>query len=70
MPPPPNGWNSWGKHVLAQLEQNTKDHADIHAQLVKVQVEIATLKVKSGVWGAAGAAIPVIIGLGIWALKS
>ncbi len=59
-----DGWQVWGKHVLAELERQDKQLQDINtkvsrvetllnAELSKVSVEIGMLKVKSGMWGAA-----------------
>jgi len=61
--PTSNGWNEWGKHVLAELERNQNDHASMFQRLTLIQTEIATLKVKSGLWGAAAGAIPGIVAL-------
>jgi hypothetical protein len=41
----------------------------IRKEIVKVQIDIATLKVKASMWGAVGGAIPIAIGLGIWLLE-
>ena len=60
---PANGWNEYSKMVLKELENNEKDHKIIMDKLNKIQVEIAMLKVKSGVWGAIAGLIPVIIAL-------
>lgn len=49
-----NGWLQWGKYVLKLIEDHDK-------KLDKVIVEIAKLKVKSGVWGLIGGSIPVAI---------
>lgn len=42
----------------------------LRREVVKVQIDIATLKVKASLWGALAGAIPVIVGLGIYYLKS
>ena len=56
-----NGWSTWGKHVLKELESNETDHKAIMDELNKIRVEIATLKVKSGVWGAVAGLIPAAL---------
>lgn len=62
-----NGWNEWSRHVLAELkrlsdgQKEYQEKAD--AAFLDLKVEIANLKVKSGVWGLVGGAIPVAIGL-------
>ena len=63
-------WNKWSKHVLLELKrlgECQKTHGEL---LVSIRTEIATLKVKSGVWGLLGGAIPVAIGLAIWLFKN
>ena len=65
--PPPNGWSKYVQLVLDELK------GDIHRLEGKVEnilVELAGLKVKAGLWGLAGAAIPVLLGLAIWILRS
>lgn len=32
-----------------------------HAAVLQIHVDIATLKVKAGIWGALGGAIPVLV---------
>lgn len=64
-----NGWEQWGKHVLTELKRNNTDHTDIKKQLSCIEKNIAELKVKAGLWGAFGGAIPAIIGLGFVLLK-
>ena len=38
--------------------------------LNQMSVEIGKLKVKAGIWGVLGGAIPAAIGVAIWVLKS
>lgn len=64
MPNESNGWSAYEKHVLAELSA-LKDgqvalrqaQAEANEQLVLVRIDVAMLKVKSGLWGAVGAAI-------------
>lgn len=65
-----DGWEQWGKYVLKELERLNACYTSLDKNVTDVKVEIARLKVKSGVWGAIGGVIPVAIGLGIWAIKS
>ena len=62
MPPgaPPDEWE-W---LLRELDRINAKLDDIP----KLRDEIATLKVKSGLWGAVGACIPVVVMLAynIW----
>ena len=38
----------------------------LYEQLTQVRIEIAKLKVKSGIWGVIGGAIPVVILVAIY----
>jgi len=38
--------------------------------ILSIRDDVTALKIKAGVWGALGGAIPVAIGLLIWGLKS
>ena len=68
-----NSWFAWSKTVLLQLEQDTKK-LDKHEKCLKevkdlltlARIDIAQLKIKSGIWGAIGGGIPVVVALGIW----
>jgi hypothetical protein len=60
MVPEANGWNEWSRHVLAELERNNDELKELRSALEGIRVEIATLKVKAGVWGAAAGLIPTI----------
>lgn len=68
-----NGWTLYQKLVLADLERHSKDLKAINEELKehmrKVEVEIAMLKVKSGIWGLAGGMIPVAVVLVLEFLK-
>ena len=59
--PKPNGWHEWSKHVLLELERLGKEQNETDDAMTSIKVEIAMLKVKSGVWGAIGGLIPVLI---------
>jgi len=48
----PNGWAEWSRYVLKELEDNNKDHKEILVKLNNVEVGLAVLKAKAGVWGA------------------
>ncbi len=52
----------WRKWLVVEVK-------DIKKDLQKLNVSVGGLKVKSGLWGLLGGAIPVIIGLGIYILK-
>ncbi len=56
-----NGWDEWGKHVLAEVGRLSEE---IHAMRKEQNImgkQLAALKVKSGVWGAMGACIPIAL---------
>jgi hypothetical protein len=53
-----NGWVEYKKMVLAQLDTLTTGIHDINEELKSIRVELAMLKVKSGVWGAMAGLIP------------
>lgn len=56
-----NGWTTYQKLVLAQLEQHQEALDKINDRLAEIRVEISELKVKAGVWGLVAGVIPVII---------
>jgi len=56
-----NGWNEWGRHVLAELIRLNDNIDKIEVDIRKIDTKIATLEVKSGVWGLIGGLIPIII---------
>lgn len=49
--------------MLADLENLRSDLEMIRADVAVIRLEIAQLKVKAGVWGLLGGAIPVIVAL-------
>ena len=60
-----NGWDQWAKFVLKELERLNVSYEALRKETSKIHAEVATLKVKAGLWGAAGAAIPVLLALAI-----
>ena len=58
-----NGWERWSNYVLQELKRLNSGLEGVNKELIAVRVEIATLKVKSGLWGMAGASIPILIGV-------
>ncbi len=63
-------WDKWSKHVLLELKRLGTGQDNHNVLLSEIKAQIATLKVKSGIWGMIGGAIPVAVGLAIWLLKS
>lgn len=64
-----NGWTTYQKLVLAELERHGEKLEKLEAHLNRVEIEIAMLKVKSGAWGLMGGAVPVVIMLLVEFLK-
>lgn len=58
----PAGWGSYERMVLAKLEELSDDIKEIQATQSRQNVEIAMLRVKSGLWGATAGLIP----FGLW----
>lgn len=56
-----NGWSEWRRHVLNELGRLEDHHRFMNQQLQKILIEVAMLKVKSGVWGLMGGLIPVVV---------
>lgn len=56
-----DGWPEWSNHVLQELKRLSESNELQTTELSEIRVEIATLKVKSGVWGAAAGAIPSVL---------
>ncbi|MBW1812509.1 MAG: hypothetical protein JRJ39_02205 [Deltaproteobacteria bacterium] len=65
-----DSWYVWSKHVLMQLETDGKCLRELKESITKLRVEVGQLKVKSGIWGLIGGAVPVAIGLAVWLLKT
>jgi len=57
--------NTWEWWVYRELGRISEIQNVMNDKVTKIQIEIATLKVKAGVWGVVGAAIPVVIMLGL-----
>jgi len=54
-------WNEWRNHVLVEIERLHTAQNEMKEDLSDIKQEIATLKVKAGVWGAVAGAIPAIV---------
>ena len=64
MSPPKSGSNNWSEYqklVLAELERHGKLISEIDSKISDIRVELAMLKVKSGIWGAAAGLISVLV---------
>ena len=58
-----NGWSKYEKMVIDKLDDHDDKFSGIEDKLTQIQVDIATLKVKAGVWGGIGGLIPAIIAI-------
>ncbi len=58
-----NGWSKYEKMVIDKLDDHDDKFNGIESKLTQIQVDIATLKVKAGIWGGIGGLIPVVIAI-------
>ena len=58
-----NGWSQYEKMVIDKLDDHDGKFNGIEDKLTQIQVDIATLKVKAGVWGGIGGLIPAVIAI-------
>ena len=58
-----NGWSQYEKMVIDKLDDHDQKFTGIEDKLTQIQVDIATLKVKAGVWGGIGGLIPAVIAI-------
>ena len=54
-------WSEYQKLVLAELERHGSLISEVDQKISDLRVEIAMLKVKSGVWGAAAGLVSVMV---------
>jgi len=72
-----DSWASWSRFVLAEMKRLNQHLDQIEEQIAslrnnqiaQLKLEIAMLKVKSGVWGIMGGAIPIGIYIFVEMLK-
>ena len=58
-----NGWSKYEKMVIEKLDDHDDKFNGIENKLTQIQVDIATLKVKAGVWGGIAGFIPAVIAI-------
>jgi hypothetical protein len=67
--PPKDSWRYMENLVMDTLNRLEEHDKEIFKRLNRIDVRIAKLSVKSGIWGLIGACIPVALGLLIAFLK-
>ena len=60
-----DGWDKYGVFILKELERLNTNYETLRTEVSKIYPEIATLRTKAGLWGAIGAAVPVLLMLAI-----
>ena len=58
-----NGWGQYQKLVMDKLGEHDDKFGSIENKLTQIQIDIATLKVKAGVWGGVAGLIPVVVAI-------
>ena len=59
-----NGWPEYQRMIMAKLDTLESQHRENAKTLVKIQVELATLKAKAAIWGGlAGTILGGVIAL-------
>ena len=56
-----NGWSAYEKLVLSRINAIEHDIQTLDEKLTMLRIDVAQLKVKAGVWGAAAGMIPAVI---------
>ena len=57
----PETADPYNKMVIYRLDQIDEALTDLRAEVVGVRIDVATLKVKAGIWGAAAGCIPALV---------
>jgi hypothetical protein len=55
------GIDPYNQMVIYRLDQIDESISDLRAEVVGVRIDVATLKVKAGIWGAAAGCVPALI---------
>lgn len=63
-------WEEWSQFVLNELKRLNGSQEAIRKEVGDTRIEIATLKVKAGIWGLAGGAMPVVVMILLNSIKS
>jgi hypothetical protein len=58
----PNGsWSAYEKLVMNELASLRRDVGHIDDKLTLLTIDVAQLKIKSGIWGATAGLVPALI---------
>jgi hypothetical protein len=60
-----DGWREYQRLVLAELARHNAWLAALDRKLDEIRVEIAALKVRSGLWGAVAGLVAVAVMVGL-----
>jgi len=63
-------WEESSLYIEKELEDLNKKYGRIERKIDALHDSVIILKMKAGVWGLLGAAIPVVIGIAVVFLKS
>lgn len=58
-----NGWSRAELMVMKKLEEHDRRFDSLENSMVLVRIDVARLKVKSGLWGAVAGSIPAAVGV-------
>jgi len=56
-------WDQYQKLVIDKLNEHDSKFTVLENKLTRIQIDIATLKVKAGVWGGIAGLVPVVLGI-------
>lgn len=56
-----NGWEQWKLYIVKELERINDQYKCLEAKIDKILQDVAMLNVKSGIWGAIGGMIPMLV---------
>ncbi|MBC8490464.1 MAG: hypothetical protein H8D45_30995 [Bacteroidetes bacterium] len=63
-------WDKYQEWVIRDLKRLSENIKEINNKLDDISKDTAMLKVKAGMWGMIGGALPVIIALAFYLLKN
>lgn len=62
-----NGWSAYEKLVMSELSDLKGEMVELHKEVTLLRIDLATLKVKAGVWGGVAGLVPALVtGLAIF----